>query len=311
MVQKGYFTILPYHSICHYPHLKLSPAGVVPQCTRHPWSIMDYSFTEVNHHSLPIAPTHSMQMGYALQRILQTIAYANPAFGPPLLCKFDLSDGYYHVPISPKAALELAIVKPGFARHKSLVALLLCLPMGWKNSPPYFCAFTESIADIANASIQCQTDWPPHSLEGPSQDHLVPQQDFQAQVLHPPSPPFQHPIASGTWPPPSREPNIYSLYFNVYWLTNPMENVYVYRLLFTNLYKIGPSYPHLYTKPQPLSLCWSHKHLTILAPWMLRGQALDTHNLQPIPSAPSHLHTLSAPYCESTNHGQQSQRKPQ
>jgi hypothetical protein len=195
MMQKGYYTILPYHSICHYPHLKLSPAGVVPQRTRRPRPIMDYSFTTVNHHSLPIAPTNSMQMGFALQRILQTIAYANPAFGPPLLCKFDLSDGYYRVPLSPEATLELAVVIPGFARHKSLVALPLCLPMGWKNSPPYFCAFTESIADIANASIQCQTAWPPHPLEGPSQNHSVPKQDFEAQVLHPPSPPLRNPVA--------------------------------------------------------------------------------------------------------------------
>jgi hypothetical protein len=66
---------------------------------------MDYSYNEVNQISLPLAPAHAMQFGGALQRILQRLAYANPAYGPPLLAKIDLADGYYRVPLSADAAL--------------------------------------------------------------------------------------------------------------------------------------------------------------------------------------------------------------
>jgi hypothetical protein len=51
MMAKGFWTILPFHVIKHYPHLKLAPSGVVPQRTRRLRPIMDYTFTAVNHHS--------------------------------------------------------------------------------------------------------------------------------------------------------------------------------------------------------------------------------------------------------------------
>jgi len=104
MIQKGYWAILPFTAIRTFPHLKLSPAGVVPQRTRRPQPIMDYSFTGVNQASLPLAPTHSMQLGNTLPRLLQRIAYANPDHGPPLLLKLNLSDGYYRIRLSPEAA---------------------------------------------------------------------------------------------------------------------------------------------------------------------------------------------------------------
>jgi len=101
MVSKGYWAILPYNAVRHLPHLKLSPAGVVPQRTHRPRPIMDYSFTGVNEASLQLAPRHAMQLGHALPRLLQRIAYANHRHGPPLLMKLNLSDSYYRVRLSP------------------------------------------------------------------------------------------------------------------------------------------------------------------------------------------------------------------
>jgi hypothetical protein len=94
MVSKGYWTLLPFSVFKNYKHLKLSPCGVVPQRTRCPRPIIDYSFTPVNRDSLPLAPMHAMQIGKALSRILQHIAYANPSYGPPLMQKLDLAEGY-------------------------------------------------------------------------------------------------------------------------------------------------------------------------------------------------------------------------
>jgi hypothetical protein len=202
MVCKGYWSVLPFTVLQHYPHLKLSPAGVVPQRTRRPRPIMDYSFTGVNANSLPLSPLHSMQFGHTLPRLLQRIVYANPTFGPPLLMKLDLADGYYRVRLTPEAALELAVVLPGLTPHTHLVGIPLCLPMGWTHSPPYFCAFTETAADLANHTLQDTTiaptlRYPEHSLEIVSQQHDVERNtNFSPSILHPTTgPAFSHPLS--------------------------------------------------------------------------------------------------------------------
>jgi hypothetical protein len=188
MVKKGYWTILPFSAVAAYPHLKLSPCGMVPQRNRQPRPIIDYSYTPVNNSSLPIAPYLAMQMGHALQRILQQIAYANPDHGPPLLTKFDLADGYYRIKLMPEAVLELAVILSGLTDTTSLVSLPLCLPMGWCNSPPFFCAFTEMAADIANTALAANTLATPHPLSLSSQDYSVPRDlAFHPHIVHPPT----------------------------------------------------------------------------------------------------------------------------
>jgi len=151
-VQMGYWTVLPYNAVRHLPSLRLAPAGVVPQRERHPRPIMDYSFFRTNQEGHSHAPKHAMQFGKALSRILQRLVYCDPTHGPPRLAKIDLADGYYRVPISAQAALNLAVVIPSDIPENPspLIAIPLSLPMGWADSPPYFCAVTETIADMAN-----------------------------------------------------------------------------------------------------------------------------------------------------------------
>ncbi len=188
-VRMGFWTVLPFSAVRHFPHLKLAPAGVVPQRERRPRPIMDYSFNAVNQHSLPLAPTHSMQFGHTFQRLLQRLVYANPTFGPPLLMKVDLADGYYRVPLSPEAALELAVVLPPDNTGDNLIGIPLSLPMGWGLSPPYFCAFTETGADLANNLIASPHAIPPHPLECQLQTLPLPTQHVYADsVALPPSP---------------------------------------------------------------------------------------------------------------------------
>jgi len=167
-VEKRFWVVLPYKDVQSMPHLKLAPCGVVPQRDRRPRPIIDYTFAEVNQHSIQLAPLHSMQFSNALQRILQRIAYANPKFGPVHLLKLDLSDGYYRVRLSPEAALELAVLIPGDTPNSSLVGIPLSLPMGWAQSPPYFCAYTETAADLANNALG-RPIATPHRLEEESQ----------------------------------------------------------------------------------------------------------------------------------------------
>jgi hypothetical protein len=142
---------------------------------------MDYSFNHVNQFSLPLALTHAMQFGAAFHRLVQRIVYANPAYGPPLLLKVDLADGYYRIPLSPEAALELAVVLPSDGTPAPLVGIPLSLPMGWGLSPPYFCAFTETGADIANWHLTAPQPLPPHPLEDIAQTSPVPSDHEFAQ----------------------------------------------------------------------------------------------------------------------------------
>jgi hypothetical protein len=95
----------------------------VPQRDQRPRPIMDYSYYDTNKGFLPIAPNRAMQFGTALPRLLQHLAYCHPSFGPPLLAKLDLADGYYRVPLSSTAALQLAVVLPTDVGSENLIAL--------------------------------------------------------------------------------------------------------------------------------------------------------------------------------------------
>jgi len=150
MSARKYWTVVPYKSVRRLPGLKISPAGVVPQRNRRPRTIIDYAFSGVGPATLQVAAPHAMQFGRAFQRILQRIAYANPRFGPVHLLKIDLSDGYYRVSLNSRGALQLAIAMPSL-RHQPMLAIPTVLPMGWLESPPYFCMATETIADYTNA----------------------------------------------------------------------------------------------------------------------------------------------------------------
>ncbi len=195
-VRMGYWLVLPYSSLRGHPQLKIAPSGVVPQRDRRPRPIMDYTFNNVNADALPCAPQSSMQFGTALQRILQRIAYANKTFGPPLLAKIDLADGYYRVPLSAHAALNLAVCLPPDGLTEPMLGIPLSLPMGWALSPPYFCAFTETCADLTNAMPQAHPNHPHNhaatpQIPTPMQTTFDPTAAFPYNPA-PPSMPLQH-----------------------------------------------------------------------------------------------------------------------
>lgn len=150
MVCMGYWLVLPYSDVRGMTHLKIAPAGVVPQHDHHPHPIIDHTYNGVNTATLNVTPTHSLQFGSSLQCILQHLAYCNPAFGPSLMAKVDLAGGYYRIPLSTTTSLELTVVLPPDGGQEPLIGLPLSLPMGWTASPPYFCAFTETCTDLCN-----------------------------------------------------------------------------------------------------------------------------------------------------------------
>ena len=154
MVAKGQWVILPYHVTRDlFPHLRISPPGVVPQRERRPRIICDYTWSGVNNDTLPLVPTEAMQFGNAIHRVLRHILLANPQFGPVSIIKLDIADGFYRLNLAPADIPHLGVVFPNQFSAEPLVALPLVIPMGWKNSPPAFCVASETAADIANASL--------------------------------------------------------------------------------------------------------------------------------------------------------------
>jgi hypothetical protein len=174
MIKKEQWVILPYSSAKSLPGLRLSPPGVVPQRDRRPRWICDYSWYGVNDDTLPLAPLDSMQFGHALERILREILLADPKLGPVYMLKLDISDGFYRVNLAPGDIPKLGVVFPTRPGHEPLVALPLVLPMGWKNSPPFFSAATETSADLANANLRHNISPPPHPLESHAAKHDTP-----------------------------------------------------------------------------------------------------------------------------------------
>jgi len=161
MISHGYWIVLPLEDALTIPGLRVSPIGVVPQRDRRPRVIVDYTFNGVNQSTIRLAPPDAMQFGGALDRILFRVWTADPSHGPVYMFKLDLSDGFYRVPLSSAAIPALGVLLPG---PDNLVAFPLVLPMGWSESPPFFCALTETIVDIAN---QLFPFWAPpsHPLE--------------------------------------------------------------------------------------------------------------------------------------------------
>ena len=98
-----------------------------------------------------------MQFGHALQRILQRMYDADPRHGPIYMMKVDIADGFYRVGLAPEDVPYLGVCLPPDTDGKTLVAFPLVLLMGWVESPPQFCAITETVADLANTALREQT----------------------------------------------------------------------------------------------------------------------------------------------------------
>ena len=168
-VEKGFWTILPWRLVKKYKRmlkiLRISPMGVVPQRARRPRLIVDYSCFDINRETLKLAPKEAMQFGKALERILAQIVSANPAHGPVQLIKVDIADGFYRVWLNLSDIPKLAVSIPSLKGEEPLLAFPLVLPMGWTESPPYFCAATETVTDVANERARNNWKPRPHRLD--------------------------------------------------------------------------------------------------------------------------------------------------
>ncbi len=135
--------------------------GIIPQRDRRPRLIIDYSYWGINDETELLSPKESMQFGRTLERSLFTIRHANPRYGPVHQAKVDLSDGFYRERLNVQDIPHLGVAFPTYEGEEPMVAFPLVLPMGWIESPPWFCAATETVADLANA-LPADQEFPVH-----------------------------------------------------------------------------------------------------------------------------------------------------
>ena len=193
---QGYWAVLPCSHVRDWPGLRVSPLGVVPQRDRRPRLIVDYSFSNVNADTVPLAPNEAMQFGRALNRVVRKIVRADPRYGPTYLAKIDIADGFYRVWLQLQdIVLKLGVILPTSPGQPPLVAFPLALPMGWIESPPYFCALTETACDLSNNHLRCRPRERPRST--------VHRLEAVAATL-PPTPLTLRPL--GGWPLSSSAP---------------------------------------------------------------------------------------------------------
>jgi hypothetical protein len=175
-VESGFYAVLPYSAVRHLPGLRLSPLGIKEERDRRARLVVDHTWFLINQHTLEWTTKEAMQFGGALYRILAKIYHADPKYGPVYLAKYDIKDGFYRMMIRARDALALTVILPKYDGEEQMVAVPLVLTMGWINSPPTFCAMSETACDIANARLYRRHS-PPHRLEhlASTHDAILPQ----------------------------------------------------------------------------------------------------------------------------------------
>ena len=153
MIKRKQWVLLPVDLVMDQPSLQLSPLDVVPQWDRRLQTISDYSYYLVNADTSKLASQTAMQFGKALNRILQCIQAANSRYGPVYISKIDVADAFYRINLNPADFIRMGVLFPSKKEERKLIEFPLVLPMGWSESPPAFCAGTETIADLANATL--------------------------------------------------------------------------------------------------------------------------------------------------------------
>ena len=69
------------------------------------------------------------------------------------MSKIDVADAFYRINLNSADSIRMGVLFPSEPGQRKLIGFFLVLSMGWAESPPAFCAGTETIADLANATL--------------------------------------------------------------------------------------------------------------------------------------------------------------
>jgi hypothetical protein len=139
--------------------LKISPLAMIPHKSRAFRAILDLSFRlrlqdgsevpSVNEATTLEAPAAAIdQMGHALNRIIHAFAEADDD-AKIFMAKFDIKDGFWRLDCQDGEQWNFAYVLPQKEGEPVRLVIPTSLQMGWVESPPYFCAASETARDVA------------------------------------------------------------------------------------------------------------------------------------------------------------------
>lgn len=179
-VANGYAKVLRYGDIIdNLPKkLKVSPVAMIPHKSRYYRTILDLSFRlrhkgklleSVNSATVKLAPAESMiQLGNCIQRLVALLADNYDPDQPFLFAKLDIKDGFWRMAVNEEDAWNFCYVlptnNPNCALEDIEIVVPNCLQMGWCESPPFFCAASETARDVIEALL-LESQLPSHPFE--------------------------------------------------------------------------------------------------------------------------------------------------
>jgi hypothetical protein len=181
-VNEKFAKIIKWGTIKDNPptNLKISPIAMIPHKSRDYRSILDLSFQirlhnkkqqSVNQSTNKLAPQKAMAgLGRVLQRIIHTLSSNYNPKAPFKFAKCDIKDGFWRMTVSEEDSWNFCYVLPPPSKNTPLDELEIVVPqslqMGWCESPPFFCAATETGRDIIDLLFKSYLDSiPPHPME--------------------------------------------------------------------------------------------------------------------------------------------------
>ena len=180
-IKGGYLTKTTWGEIKHNhpPNLKISPVALIPHKSRSYRCILDLSFqlkinnkkiSSVNLGTLLRAPQKSMaHLGMVIRRLIYILADNYNVHQPFVFSKCDIKDGFWRMIVNRLDAWNFAYVLPPTKKVQHLddteIVIPHALQMGWAESPPFFCAATETGRDVINQLYTTYNNIPQHYLE--------------------------------------------------------------------------------------------------------------------------------------------------
>ena len=195
-VKEKFARIIKWGDIMHNipPNLKISPIAMIPHKSRDYRSILDLSFQirikgkpqpSVNQTTNKLAPQKAMAgLGRALQRIIHMLADNHDMNTPFKFSKCDIKDGFWRMIVSEEDSWNFCYILSPPSKSTPIEQIEIIVPnslqMGWCESPPFFCAATETGRDIISELYKRLDQIPPHPMENWMVDKTItkPTQDM-------------------------------------------------------------------------------------------------------------------------------------
>ena len=166
--------VFPWDTIAHLDHLKLSPVAALPQEGRQLHLIFALTWSGLNVVITPQPPQEAMRFGRTLNHTTKRILAADPRLGPFYLIKVDPAEAYMSLWVCVKDIPTTSFLIPKKNKlDEQFVGFNLSLPMGFRDSAPFLCRYSETVTDTANVTVLGRSAAHPHPLEAEDRNQAL------------------------------------------------------------------------------------------------------------------------------------------